>query len=141
MLEQNKNCNEFKIKVSCSSLMTYLINGSNYSKMTDILSWKWGGFHVTFKQLSREHNERFMKKKPHESPHEILNIVWCTPKQYCYFHGYNNTHDGMACKFMEGDAAYTPTMKKARTHDAPALKALKLVGAIKSPRRYASYKK
>ena len=59
-----------------------------------------------------------------------------TTKKYCYFHGYNNTHDGMCCNLMEGDSAYTTTMRKARTHDAPALKALKLVGAIKSPRRY-----
>ena len=64
-----------------------------------------------------------------------------TSKQYCYFHGYNNTHDGMACNLMEGDSAYTTTMRKARTHDAPALKALKLVGAIRSPRRHGSYKK
>jgi len=47
---------------------------------------------------------------------------------YCYFHGYNQTHDGTDCKHMKSNADYTTTMKKARTHDAPALKAAKISG-------------
>ena len=55
------------------------------------------------------------------------------PNQYCYLHGYNRSHDGMGCRVMLNDAAYTTTMKKARTHDAPALKSLKLVGSTRTP--------
>ena len=56
-----------------------------------------------------------------------------TPNPYCYLHGYNKSHDGMACTIMGNDPAYTTVMKKARTHDAPALKALKLVGSTRTP--------
>ena len=64
-----------------------------------------------------------------------------TPNHYCYYHGYNTSHDGMTCSTRLKDPTYTIVMKKARTHDAPALKALKLIGSSRPPRSYGSNKK
>jgi len=60
---------------------------------------------------------------------------------YCYFHGYNQTHDGTECKHMKTNADYTTTMKKARTHDAPSLKALKIFGGINKEIKGSSRRK
>jgi hypothetical protein len=48
---------------------------------------------------------------------------------YCFLHGYNHTHHGMTCTKMQDDTSFTLAMKRARSHDAPELKRLKIEGS------------
>ncbi len=35
---------------------------------------------------------------------------------YCWLHGHNNTHNGISCKVMAANPAYTGAMKTASSH-------------------------
>jgi len=48
---------------------------------------------------------------------------------YCFLHVYNHTHHGMTCTKMQDDTSFTLAMKRARSHDAPELKRLKIEGS------------